>query len=310
MLLVLSLAIGILTLHSSSTVLLFAQITAFIAVGIQVYYLAPYIGLFTTSVIAAHKPIDILSVNVYQENTNYKALINLIDERQPDIILVIEVDEKWSQGLSEIESVYKNFKKIPLDNTYGMSFYTRLETTKIKVHYLLCDDRPTIEAHVKDTNNENFIFFGIHPPPPSPTEEPNSAKKDSELMMIAKKVRTFEIPVIVAGDFNNVCWSRISQFFAKVSGLLDARKKRGFYSTFPAHLFLLRFPIDLLYHSKDITVHHIEVLNSIGSDHLPLYAQFTIGANIPANPPPLDDELKKEVHDIIDEGIAEEHKET
>ena len=38
----------------------------------------------------------------------------------------------------------------------------------------------------------------------------------------------------------------------------------------------MRFPIDLLFHSKQIKVKVLKVLSPVGSDHLPLLSKFEI----------------------------------
>ena len=43
----------------------------------------------------------------------------------------------------------------------------------------------SIEAKLKTKDGYEFVFFGVHPPPPSPTEEKTS--KDGDLLSIAKK---------------------------------------------------------------------------------------------------------------------------
>ncbi|QGY47696.1 endonuclease/exonuclease/phosphatase family protein [Maribellus comscasis] len=245
----------------------------------QLYYLAPYIVIFSKK--QRNKQLDensieIISVNVLMGNRNYPSLIRLIKKQRPHILLTMETDEKWDKALSEIESMYPNFKKIPLNNTYGMSLYSTLKVNKIDVHYFISKERPAIEAHLQTKGLRNFVFWGVHPPPPSPTEEETSKKRDNELVIIAKQIRDCNQPVIVAGDFNATCWSKIARLFARISNLKDARKKRGFYSTFPAKPFFLRIPIDLFYHSKNVIVNKLTTLKYFGSDHLPFYIQCEI----------------------------------
>lgn len=54
-------------------------------------------------------------------------------------------------------------------------------------HYFVADDIPSIETELKDQVDRAFSIFGIHPPPPSPTEEPTTIERDGELLCIAKK---------------------------------------------------------------------------------------------------------------------------
>ncbi|QOW08866.1 endonuclease/exonuclease/phosphatase family protein [Kaistella flava (ex Peng et al. 2021)] len=253
--------------------------------------------------------ISIISVNVYQFNNEYQRLIDLVNEVKPDILLTMESNQAWENALTKIENDYPNFKKVALENTYGIHFYTRLKVESIKVNYFIADDLPSIEASLLTDSGERFTFFGVHPPPPSPTEEETSKERDGELLSIAKEARTIKDPVIVVGDFNNVAWARASVLFRKTSELIDPRIGRGFVSTFHAKYWLLRFPIDLFFHSTDIFIEDFKTLRNIGSDHLPLYCTFFINKKVDIQEDELEtlheDDLE-EVDELIEKGIEED----
>ena len=253
--------------------------------------------------------ISIISVNVYQFSKDYQQLIDLINEIQPDILLTMESNQAWEDALTVIENNYPNFKKVPLENTYGIHFYTKLEVDNIKVNYFVADDLPSIEASLLTENGEPFTFFGVHPPPPSPTEEDTSKERDGELLAVAKAVREVKNPVIVTGDFNNVAWARSSILFRKTSELIDPRIGRGFVATFHAKYRLLRFPIDLFFHSTDIFIQDFKTLRNIGSDHLPLYCTFFINKEEDIQEDEVEtlheDDLE-EVDELIENGIEED----
>ena len=280
----------------------------FISIVYQVKTIFPYIPFFNSIKVDSNSSsISVISVNVLQSNQQYQKLIDLVNKHQPDILLTLESNSTWENALEVIENQYSSICKIPKENTYGMHFYTKLDVIKLDTHYFLTEERPAIVAHLKDKHQNEFVFWGIHPPPPSPTEETTSKQKDSELMSVAKLVRSTKAPTIVIGDFNNVCWSNISKLFAKVSQLKDARINRGLYATFPVRPWLFRFPIDLLFHSKELIINSLKTLEDIGSDHLPLYSKFAI---IPKKRdiPKMETDLKEEVHTIIQEGEIAQRK--
>lgn len=253
--------------------------------------------------------ISIISVNVYQFNKRHKDLIHLVEKVQPDILLTMESNQDWENALASIEKDYPNFKKVALENTYGMHFYTRLEVKSIQVNYFVADDLPSIQASLISPNGTAFTFFGVHPPPPSPTEEDNSKERDGELLSLGKKVLDTKGPVIVAGDFNNVAWAKSSILFRNTSKLIDPRIGRGFVATFHAKYRLLRFPIDLFFHTADIFVQDFKTLPAIGSDHLPLFCKFFINEKVEvqeAEVETLNEGEKEEVEEMIDDGIEEQ----
>ncbi len=247
------------------------------------------------------KGITILSVNVMQENTNYEKLMRLVDSIDPDIVLTMETNADWELALSDLENRYKNVVKIPKENRYGMHFYSNIDLKESKVHHLISEEHPSIEAHLCDSDENEFTFWGIHPPPPSPTEKPTARQKDAELMKVAELVRKSTLPLVVCGDFNNVCWSRSSKQFGRISRLKDARINKGVYATFPARFWPFRIPIDLFFHSKGVEILRLKVLSPIGSDHLPFLSEFRIVKPQKPNPS-LKSDQKEMIREKVNEG--------
>lgn len=308
-----TLALGIIFVEDKS---LFFWGTVLLHTGLITYHaiiLIPYTTIYRKNrpkdIPKDSKSISIISVNVYQFNERYEELIKLVDEVKPDILLTMESNQAWEDAMTEIEEKYPNFKKVALENTYGMHFYTKLPAKYIKVNYFIADDLPSIEASLSTEDGTSFTFFGIHPPPPSPTEEDNSKERDGELLSIGKKVKEIKGSVIVAGDFNNVAWAKSSILFRNTSKLIDPRIGRGFVSTYHAKYRLLRFPIDLFFHSTDIFIEDFKTLRNIGSDHLPLFCKFFINHNENIQEEEvetLEEGEEEEVEEMIEDGIKEE----
>jgi len=301
-LLLIMLAIGF-TLEGENTVYDYA-IFALLLVTILHHFIIilPYVIRKSISDMSSDNKLSLLNVNVLQKNKNYEGLIKMVKEVKPDILLTMETNKEWEDAISEIESDFEHIYKIPKENRYGMHLYTNLKVEECQIHYLISEEHPSIEIRLRDKENNKFVFWGIHPPPPSPTEKPTSKQKEAELMKVAKSIRKHQIPTVVSGDFNSVCWSRSSKQFAKLSNLTDARLKRGIFGTFPAQLWFLRFPVDLLFHSKSIEVTILKTLPPWGSDHLPLFSEFFICPSTFEPKNTINSEFKEEVNTIIEEG--------
>lgn len=255
------------------------------------------------------KNVKVISINVYQFNTEYDRLLKLIEQEQPDIFLTMESNLDWEKAMEVLDSSYPNSQKIALENTYGMHFYTKLKINRVKVHYFVADDLPSIEAELETDDGYKFMFFGAHPPPPSPTEEATSKERDGDLLSIAKKVKKYTLPAIVVGDFNTVAWSNISILFKKASGMIDGRYGRGYLATFHTKYWFFRIPLDLLFHSTDVFIDHLRILPSIGSDHFPVSCTFYIDTHNDGQEEDvkrLDSEEKEEVDELIEKGKEEE----
>ena len=252
--------------------------------------------------------VTLVSANVLQFNTDYDRFVKLIRDVQPDIFLTMESNEDWDTALRVLESDYPYFCKVPLENTYGIHLFSKLEMST-KVHYFVADDLPSIEAKVVTREGDTFNLFCVHPPPPSPTEESNSKERDGELLAVAKKIRADGQTTVVVGDFNNVSWSRSSVLFRKTTEMIDPRMGRMLAATFNAKYWFLRFPIDQIYHTSDVFAQDLQTLPYFGSDHFPLFCQFYIDRKN-GSQEELTEVLEpgelEEVDDLVKEGITEE----
>ncbi|MBL3549501.1 endonuclease/exonuclease/phosphatase family protein [Chryseobacterium sp. KMC2] len=220
--------------------------------------------------------LHFISANVYQFNKEYNRFLDLIKKYSPDFFMTMESNGDWEKAMRTLEEDYPYQHKVTLENTYGMHFYSKVEIKHAETHYFVADDIPSIEIHMTTDDGFSFVFFGVHPPPPSPTEEETSKERDGDLLSTAQCVKDIQKPVIVVGDFNNVAWSKSSILFRKTSHLIDPRIGHSFVSTFHAKYRLLRFPIDLMFHSEDIFIKDLKTLENFGSDHLPVYCEFFI----------------------------------
>ena len=220
--------------------------------------------------------ISLLVANVLTPNRHADKLIELVTRYQPDLFLTLESDQWWEKQMEKLEKKYKFTVKKPLDNLYGMHLYSKLELIDPKIDFTVQNDIPSFHTKVK-LKNENIIkLHCLHPRPPSPSESDTSLYRDAELLILGKELENNNENVMVAGDLNDVAWSRTSWLFRKVSGLLDPRIGRGFYNTFNAKYPFLRFPLDHVFHSDDFTLNKIKRLPYFGSDHFPLFISLRL----------------------------------
>jgi endonuclease/exonuclease/phosphatase (EEP) superfamily protein YafD len=218
--------------------------------------------------------LSIFAANVYQDNRNYSALLSQVRSMNPDLVFLLETDQGWADAVKELEQEYAYSLRQPLDNTYGLMFYSRLPLKEGTVLHLVKNDIPSIEAVVQLPSGQEIRIWGLHPEPPVPGESLTSSAKDKELMKVALKVRKCDQPCIVFGDLNDVAWSHTTELFRKTSRLLDPRRGRGFYSTFSARSPLIRFPLDYIFCSKEFLLVEMRRMPYNGSDHFATFTQL------------------------------------
>ncbi len=247
----------------------------------QAWWILPYTKLQPREVQpadldAGDARIRLLSSNVLMTNRDAAPLLALVREHKPDILIALETDAWWESRLETLGDLFPHAIRCPLDNLYGMHVYSRLPLHDAEVRYLVEDDIPSAHAVLELDNGQRVALHALHPRPPSPTEADSSVDRDAELVLVGRAARASALPVIVAGDLNDVAWSRTTRLFRKVSGLLDPRIGRGMFNTFHAKLPGLRWPLDHLFHSRQFTLVHIQRLPGVGSDHFPILVELAL----------------------------------
>ncbi len=253
------------------------------------YVMLPYTAVYSCEVADADRDarekdkITLMACNVLQYNKHYNKCLEVINKVDPDLLLMVETDQKWQDALVPLESKYQYHVHYPQNNTYGILLYSKLKLENSKVKFLIEDDVPSIHTNVTLRNGKVVKFFGIHPKPPSPSENESSLERDAELIVVGKMAKKLDMPVIVAGDLNDVAWSYTTNLFQKVSGLLDPRIGRGFFNTFHANYFFFRWPLDHVFHSRHFKLCDLCVLPHIGSDHFPICITLVYTDNVEEN---------------------------
>lgn len=245
----------------------------------QLWLILPYTKLWRVEVQACQnvdfdRQISILTANVLTPNRDAHKLVALVNKHRPDVLVTLESDQWWESQLVSLEADMPETIKCPLDNLYGMHVYSRLALHEKTISFLVEDDVPSMHALLVLPTGDRIRAHFLHPAPPSPTENPESAERDAELVIVARNVADSDLPIIVTGDLNDVAWSRTTRLFRKLSGLLDPRVGRGMFNTFHVDYPFLRWPLDHFFHSNHFTVHTIRRLQSIGSDHFPLFTRL------------------------------------
>ncbi|MCF0048714.1 endonuclease/exonuclease/phosphatase family protein [Dyadobacter sp. LJ53] len=239
--------------------------------------------------------IRIISSNVFQDNRNTAGCLAMLEKHDPDLILLLETDQYWNEGTKKLQEKYPYQVLVPLENTYGMLLYSKLELVDSEVRYLVDNEIPSIKAQVKLSSGKMVQLYCVHPTPPVPGENMYSTERDKELLLVAKEVKGKNMPTIVVGDLNDVAWSYTTNLFTKISGLLDPRKGRGFFNTFHAKYPFLRFPLDHVFCSTDFKLISLKRLENFNSDHFPILIalQYEKQADLEQEEPEADEEEKE-----------------
>jgi endonuclease/exonuclease/phosphatase (EEP) superfamily protein YafD len=275
----------------------------------QAWQIFPYTPLASPQVIEsrasdARSRIRLLIANVLMDNRRADDFLALVRANDPDLVLAVETDDWWDRQLSALDQDYPFSVKRPLENTYGMHLFSKLELGSPEIRYLVEEDVPSIRTGVRLRSGYWIDFYGVHPRPPRPAED--TEQRDAELLIVGKKVAAKRGAAIVAGDLNDVAWSHTTRLFQKISGTLDPRIGRGMFSTFNAKWPLLRWPLDHVFHEEPFALVDMRRLGFFGSDHFPVLAELCYRPELAhrQEAPEADREDEAEAQEMIEEGKA------
>lgn len=281
-----------------------------LCLGYQISRILPYTALWPEEVpsvgsCAPGEQLRYMEVNVLQSNRDEQALLELVRQERPDVLLLTETDHWWASRVRTLARDMPHIVSVPRNNTYGMMLFSRRPLEDVQVRYLFEPDVPSIRAELRLDSGRMVTLYGVHPRPPKPGQD--TAERDAELVLVGRGVRQRRVPTIVAGDLNDVAWSDTTALFQEVSGLLDPRVGRQLMPTFPADLPMLRWPLDYVFVSPGFALLRMERYGHIGSDHLPILVELCasgVGQSV-LPPARLGAETEEEVSATIQEGREE-----
>ena len=250
------------------------------------------------------RQVSLLNANVLMTNRQYGELLRLVDQRRPDILLLLEPGSDWAKAVAPLGARYPYSLSQPLPNTYGLILMSRLPVEG-RIEYLLQSGVPSAHVRLRLRGGERVALHALHPEPPMPGDD--SGERDAELVMVGRTIRNEGRAAIVIGDLNDVGWSRTSRLFRRVAGMADPRVGRGFYPTFNANYPLLRWPLDHLFVSPHFELMQIDLLPDIGSDHLPIFFRLCLKESgsvrkvAPAASAPTEAEASEELGEGLEE---------
>lgn len=276
-----------------------------LGVALHMRRIVPYTGLWPAQVQAgkfeAGPGLRLFIANVLMPNRRADLLLQAIRRHRPDLIFCVETDRWWCEQLGHLAQEFPYCLEHPLPNTYGMAIRSRIPFDEAEIEFLMEEDVPSAHLLLTLPGAGQVRLHCLHPAPPNVNHD--TAERDAELVLVARRVRREGGPAIVAGDLNDVAWSFTSRLFLRESGMLDPRIGRGLYSTYPVGLPPFRFPLDHVFHSRHFVLGHFRRLSSIGSDHFPILIDLVIDpAADQARTPRPDAAEQREADEMIREG--------
>ncbi len=289
-------------------------LTALVGVlGWQAGHILPYTPLWRTSVPSAPRSdLRLVVANLDVRNGERAAALDVLRELDADALLLIEIDREWVETLAPLREERTHRVEEIRGEGLGIALWSRLPLRDAQVRFLVSRRRPSIAATVELPGGGHAQLIGVHPTPPGlPVDDEDdrydSRIRDAELLLVAEDVA--ENPAtswIVAGDFNDVAWSRTTRRFEEASGLHDPRVGRRLCNTYHAGYPLLRYPLDHVFVDEGFGVASFRRVRLPGSDHFAVLIELGRTTREPADETGGDGAA---AHDeVVEEGVEDAAK--
>jgi endonuclease/exonuclease/phosphatase (EEP) superfamily protein YafD len=219
------------------------------------------------------KPYRAVSINVLQDNQEYRRAASFIRDLKTDLLLLVEVNKRW---LAELEPALESLPfsiQEPRDDNYGIALFSRFPILEARVVGLISPEMPSICALVA-LKGFKLTVLGTHPSPPKSYKQ--SKERNQQLNKLAVLAASISTPLLVMGDLNLTNWSPYYKSFIKQSGLRDSRQGFGIQATWPVNKPHLWIPIDHILHSPHLQVDRFQKGANISSDHFPVICDFSL----------------------------------
>jgi endonuclease/exonuclease/phosphatase (EEP) superfamily protein YafD len=229
--------------------------------------------------LADHGPAEhgtslrVLTMNLLYDNKQVAAALEEVSRAAPDVVFCAEFTPAWQDGLSAGLTAFPHRSLHADPGCHGVGLFSKLPLRDCEVVPLGFDWAPALRA-VVETAGGPVGLLGVHTPRPGSPRR--CEQRNKALAALPAVVATLPSQHIVLGDFNATPWN------PSFREMLDATKlvplsDCDFHPTWPSDLpWPLRIPIDHVLASDGVGLEHAEVGNTIGSDHMPLFAVLRV----------------------------------
>jgi endonuclease/exonuclease/phosphatase (EEP) superfamily protein YafD len=224
----------------------------------------------TAGTITSGARLRLAALNVHTANERTDLVLGFLRQADADVILLMEVDERWMAALAPLDADYPHQIAAPREDNFGIELFSRLPLTNAQVLELGSAELPSLSANF-NLGGREVLLLGTHPLPPGTAEY--SRQRNEQLRALAAHVREQRVPVMVLGDLNTTPWSPFFADLLRGSGLRQTSRGRGLCGTWPASLPVGRIALDHCLLSPVFAVASQQVGPKVGGDHLPLVVE-------------------------------------
>jgi endonuclease/exonuclease/phosphatase (EEP) superfamily protein YafD len=222
--------------------------------------------------------LRIIVANVQTSNKQVARLKEWVNEVDPDLLLLQEMNHRWLKDLENVRKRFPHRVEQLKPESSGVVLWSRHPLGNIVRGKLAHVKARSVRADVT-VAGRRLHLVGLHARPPK--DPLRSASRDQQLAaatQIAAAVQTAgdKSLCIVMGDLNTTMWGRGYRHIEEQSGLVNTRKGFGVLPTWSTKRWPLLVPLDHCLCSPEIVTRTCELGPDFGSDHLPLYVELHV----------------------------------
>jgi endonuclease/exonuclease/phosphatase (EEP) superfamily protein YafD len=233
--------------------------------------LAPYLLPRSAPAPLAALPVRILLLNVLTVNDRFDAVAALVWREDPDVVGLLEIDDRWSRALAPLRARYPYHVEHPQQDNFGIALFSRIPLGNVALRRLE-HDAVRIAVGELDVAGRRTVLLLAHPVPPAGGGP--ARLRDRQLDALARIRNEFEgREAIVIGDLNTSPWSPRHARLETLAHLANAARGLGTFPSWPTALPWLMIPIDHCLLSPGLRAASLRLGPPVGSDHLPLIVE-------------------------------------
>ncbi|MSR57251.1 MAG: hypothetical protein EXS05_06235, partial [Planctomycetaceae bacterium] len=208
--------------------------------------------------------LRVMALNVWARNFEYQQVENLVRETSPDIVVLEEIDDRWEQSLSTLNTQWP-YCQITLGGGHlGIALLSRRPLEDAGITFLK-DGVAVVRGRVT-VDKQPITIFGVHLA--RPTSSFGANRQTRQLAELVEMIRGTSGQKIVLGDFNSSPWSTAFTDFVSQAAMCDTRPEFGVQPSWPSFLPApLRIPIDHCLVSEGLHPTRRKIGPNVGSDH-------------------------------------------
>lgn len=219
-------------------------------------------------------PLTLALLNVNTEHGDIRRVERFLEDANPDVVILEEVNERWMSGLNGVTNRYPHRIAHPREDNFGIAALCKTPFESAEIVHLGEAGVPSVVCRVR-TGGALLTIVGTHPVPPANAEYVRY--RDEQLAALPSYLRNLGLPLVLVGDLNITPWSYRYGRLLEDSGLQDSSRGFGVQPTWPAALpWAFRIPIDHALHTEGVSIKARTLGPFVRSDHLPLLLQLDV----------------------------------